>query len=44
MPYQSNAQRKYLHAVHPEIARRWDKENPKNAKAKLPEHKKKKKK
>ncbi len=26
MPYKSDAQRKYMHAVHPEIAKRWDAE------------------
>lgn len=26
MPYRSEKQRKYLHAKHPEIAARWDKE------------------
>lgn len=26
MPYKSEAQRKYMHAKHPEIAKRWDAE------------------
>ena len=26
MPYRSEAQRKFMHAVHPEIAKRWDRE------------------
>ena len=26
MPYKSERQRKYLHAKHPEIAARWDRE------------------
>jgi len=26
MPYKSDKQRKYMHAVHPEIAKRWDAE------------------
>lgn len=26
MPYKSDAQRGYMHANHPEIAARWDKE------------------
>lgn len=26
MPYSSDKQRKYMHAKHPEIAARWDKE------------------
>lgn len=26
MPYASNKQRKFMHAKHPEIAKRWDKE------------------
>jgi len=25
MPYKSEKQRKFLHAKHPEIAKRWDK-------------------
>jgi hypothetical protein len=24
MPYRSEAQRRYMHAKHPEIAKRWD--------------------
>jgi hypothetical protein len=37
MPYKSQAQRKYMHVKHPEIAKRWDKKykTPKN----LPEKK-----
>lgn len=39
MPYKSAAQRGYMHAKHPGIAARWDKEHPKNAKSTtLPEH------
>lgn len=41
-PYKSDAQRRYMHARHPKIAARWDKEHP-NQKN-LPEHVKKKKK
>lgn len=26
LPYKSERQRKYMHAKHPEIAARWDKE------------------
>jgi hypothetical protein len=26
MPYKSDKQRKFMHAKHPEIAKRWDKE------------------
>ncbi len=26
MPYKSDKQRKFMHAVHPEIAKKWDKE------------------
>lgn len=26
MPYKSDKQRRYMHAKHPEIAKRWDKE------------------
>ena len=36
MPFKSDAQRKYLFAKHPEIAKRWAKETPKGSK--LPEH------
>jgi hypothetical protein len=36
MPMRSKAQRAYLHAKHPEIAKRFEAETPKNAK--LPEH------
>jgi hypothetical protein len=36
MPFKSQAQRKLMHAKHPEIAARWEKETPKGAK--LPEH------
>lgn len=25
MPYKSAKQRKYMHAMHPDIAKRWDK-------------------
>ena len=28
MPYKSDAQRKFMHAQHPDIAARWDKEYP----------------
>ena len=28
VPYKSDAQRKFMHAVEPEIAKRWDKEYP----------------
>jgi len=37
MPYKSEAQRRFMHAKHPEIAERWDKEYP--SQGKLPEHK-----
>lgn len=36
MPYESTAQRGYLHVHEPELAKKWDKETPKGAK--LPEH------
>ena len=36
MPYKSDAQRKFMHAKHPEIAKRWDKEYPEQKH--LPEH------
>lgn len=26
MPYKSDKQRKFMHAKHPEIAKKWDKE------------------
>lgn len=37
MPFQSEAQRRYMHANHPEIAKRFEAETPKGKK--LPEHK-----
>ena len=40
-PYESVAQRGFMHVHHPEIAKRWDKETPKGKK--LPEKKKEKK-
>lgn len=40
MPFQSEAQRKYLWAKHPEIAKRWAHEYPESNKG-LPEHKRK---
>jgi len=36
MPFQSKAQQRYLYAKHPEIAKRWSKEYPKQGP--LPEH------
>lgn len=39
MPYKSDRQRRFMHAKHPGIAKRWDKETPKGAK--LPERAKK---
>lgn len=39
MPYKSKAQQGFMHAKHPKIAARWDKETP-NMKA-LPKHVKK---
>ena len=44
MPYLSKAQRAFMHIHHPDITKRWDKENPKSAHSKtLPNHVKKKK-
>lgn len=40
MPFLSEAQKRYLYANDPAIAKRWQKETPKGAK--LPEHVKKK--
>lgn len=37
MPYKSEKQRRFMHAEHPEIAKRWDEEE-----KKAKEHKKKK--
>jgi hypothetical protein len=37
MPFKSQAQRKWMHANHPEMAKRWEKETPKK---KLPKKKK----
>lgn len=34
MPFKSKAQRKWMHANHPEMAKRWEKETPKG---KLPQ-------
>ncbi len=42
MPYKSKAQAKFLHAKHPEIAKKWDAEG--HGWKKLPEHAKKRKK
>jgi len=42
MPYKSEAQRKFMHAKHPEVAKEWDKKYP--TPKKLPEHVKPKKK
>lgn len=39
MPYKSKAQSRFMHAEHPDIAKRWDKEYP-NQKS-LPDHAKK---
>ena len=36
MPYESEAQRRYMHAQHPDIAARWDAEYPNQGP--LPEH------
>jgi hypothetical protein len=36
MPFKSQAQRKFLYANHPEIAKRWEKETPKGKR--LPKH------
>lgn len=41
MPFQSEAQRRFMYAKHPEIAKRWSKEFPNQHD--LPEHKLKKK-
>ena len=35
MPFVSEAQRRFMHARHPEIARRWEAHTPKK---KLPRH------
>lgn len=40
MPFKSKAQRRYLYMKHPEVAKEFEKETPKDAK--LPEKKKKK--
>jgi hypothetical protein len=39
MPFESEAQRRFMHAQHPEIANRWEHEYPHG---KLPHHKKRK--
>lgn len=38
MPFQSQAQRAWMYANKPEMAKRWEKETPKGKK--LPKHKK----
>jgi len=35
MPYQSEKQRRFMHAKHPDIAARWDKEYGSKPKAKV---------
>jgi hypothetical protein len=40
MPFKSKAQRRWMHATKPEMAKRWEKETPKGKK--LPEKKRKK--
>jgi len=42
MPYKSDAQRKFMHAAHPDIAKKWDKKY--GPTGDLPEHVKPKKK
>lgn len=41
MPYKSEKQRKFMHARHPEIAKRWDKEYGGKVEPKKPAPKKK---
>lgn len=36
MPFKSQAQRKWMHATHPAMAKRWEKETPKGKP--LPKH------
>jgi hypothetical protein len=36
MPYSSKSQQRFMHAVHPDIAERWDKEGPSGYMKKLP--------
>lgn len=31
MPFRSEKQRRFMHAQHPEIAKRWEKETPKGS-------------
>jgi len=38
MPFRSEAQRKFMFAKHPAIAKRWAEEYPESAKGNLPEH------
>lgn len=38
MPFQSEAQRRFMFAKHPRIAKRWAKEHPESASGNLPEH------
>lgn len=41
MPFKSQKQRKFMHAKHPEIAKRWEAETPKGAKLPLKKKKRK---
>lgn len=41
MPYKSKAQQRFMHAKHPKIAARWDKEQSGKSMKKLPKRKKK---
>jgi hypothetical protein len=41
MPYASDKQRRYMHAKHPKIAKRWDKETGGKVKKAAPKRKKK---
>lgn len=45
MPFVSEAQRKFMHAAHPEMAKEWEKKTPKSKKLpkKVPSKKKQKK-
>ena len=38
MPFKSEAQKRYLFAKHPELAKKWAKEYPESVTGKLPEH------
>ena len=37
MPFKSKAQERWMHAEHPEMAKKWEKDTPKKVRTRLPE-------